>query len=198
MTTVLCVSLSALCGYGFSRYRIAGSNILLTLLFALQMFPTSVVIVPYFMGINRLGLMNTYPALVLAYCSFSLPLSIWMMKSFLDSVPKELDESAKIDGCTPLRTFLSITLPLARPGLIAATIFTFLGAWKEYLFALTLASKPDRLMISVAITSFIGEHSTSWNQMMAMAIISILPIVFIFIFLQNYLVSGMISGAVKA
>jgi multiple sugar transport system permease protein len=168
------------------------------MLFALQMFPASVVIVPYFIGINKLGLINTYPALVFAYCSFSLPLSIWMMKAFVDSVPKELDESAKIDGCTPLRIFLNIVFPLTRPGLIAVTIFTFLGAWKEYLFALTLANKPDRLMISVAITGFIGEHSTSWNQMMAMSIISIIPIVLVFVFLQNYLVNGMISGAIKS
>lgn len=197
-TTALCVALASLCGYGFSRYRIKGSNMLLTLLFALQMFPTSVIIVPYFMGINKLGLMNTYAALCIAYASFSLPLCVWMMKSFFDSVPKELDEAARLDGCGPLQTFGRIILPLARPGLIAATIFTFLGAWKEYLFALTLANKPNMLVISVAITSFIGEHSTSWNQMMAMGVISIIPVLLIFIFLQNYLVGGMISGAVKS
>lgn len=198
LTTMLCVALSSLSGYGFSRYKIYGSKALLTVLFALQMFPPSVTIIPYFIGISRLGLMNTYAALVLAYTSFSLPLSIWMMKSFIDGVPKELDESAKLDGCSPLRTYTEIVLPLARPGLIAVVIFTFLGAWKEYLFALTLASKPSKLMISVAITSFIGEFGTSWNEMMAMGLISIIPVVVIFVFLQNYLVSGMISGAIKS
>lgn len=197
LTTLLCVSLASLCGYGFSRYKIHGSNILLTILFALQMFPSSVTVVPYFIGISKLGLMNTYAALILAYSSFSLPLCIWMMKSFLDGVPKELDESARLDGCNSLQTFTRIILPLARPGLIATTIYSFLGAWKEYLFALTLANKPDKLMISVAITSFIGEHSTSWNQMMAMGLISIIPVVIIFLFLQNYLISGLTSGAVK-
>lgn len=197
ITTALCVTLSSLCGYGFSRYKLKGSNLMLTLLFALQMFPTSVVIVPYFMSINKLGLMNTHLALIIAYTSFSLPLCIWMIKSFLDGIPIDLDQAAHIDGCSPLRTFLMIVLPLARPGLIACIIFTFLGAWKEYLFALTLANKQNVMVISVAITSFIGEHSTSWNQMMAMGIVSIIPVILIFLFLQKYLISGMISGAVK-
>jgi ABC-type glycerol-3-phosphate transport system permease component len=198
ITTLLCVTLSSLCGYGFSRYKLKGSNLILTMLFALQMFPTAVVIVPYFMGINKLGLMNTPLALIIAYTSFSLPLCVWMIKSFFDGIPMELDQAASIDGCSPFKTFLRIILPLARPGLIACVIFTFLGAWKEYLFALTLANNDKVRVISVAITSFIGEHSTSWNQMMAMGIISIIPVVLIFFFLQKYLISGMISGAVKS
>ena len=196
-TTFLCVALASLCAYGFSRYKITGSNILLTLLFALQMFPTSVVIVPYFKLIKFLNLYNTMGALIIAYSSFSLPLCIWMLKAFFDGVPQELDNSARIDGCNPLSTFVYIILPLALPGLVATVIFTFLSAWKEYMFALTLANKDSVRVISVAVTSFIGEHSTSWNQMMAMSIVSTIPVILVFVFLQKYLISGLTAGAVK-
>ena len=136
-------------------------------------------------------------ALIIAYSSFSLPLCIWMLKAFFDGVPQELDNSARIDGCNPLSTFVYIILPLALPGLVATVIFTFLSAWKEYMFALTLANKDSVRVISVAVTSFIGEHSTSWNQMMAMSIVSTIPVILVFVFLQKYLISGLTAGAVK-
>jgi len=198
ITTVLCVVLASLAGYGFSRFHFRGSNFILMLLFVSQMFPTSAIIMPYFMLILKLGLLNTRISLILSYTSFSLPLCVWMLKSFVDSVPKELDEAAHLDGASPFQTYRLVILPLTRPGLISATIFTFLNAWKEYLFALTLANRPEKWMLSVAITSFIGEHATSWNQMMAVSLISITPIILIYLFLQKYLVSGMISGAIKS
>lgn len=197
LTTIICVSLSTACGYGFSRFRIKGATFLLTLLFALQMFPSAVVIVPYFRIINVFGLYNTRWALLIAYTSFSLPLCVWILKAFYDTIPIELDQAAKIDGCSHFKAFTQIVTPLIQPGIIAALIFTFLGAWKEYLFALTLANKDQVRVISVAVTSFIGEHSTSWNQMMAMSIVSTLPVIFIFVFLQKYLISGLTAGSVK-
>lgn len=197
ITTALCVFLSSMAGYGFSRFKIKGASLILTLLFVMQMFPTSVVLIPYYMLMKFFGLINTYASLVFAYTSFSLPLCIWMMKSFFDTIPKELDESARIDGCNPLQTFIRITLPLTRPGLISTVIFTFLNAWKEYLFALTLCNKKEMWVISVALTSFIGEHFTSWNMLMAVSLLSLLPIVIIFLFLQEYMVGGLVSGAVK-
>jgi multiple sugar transport system permease protein len=198
MTTALCVALASLCGYGFSRYRLPGSKVLLTGLFVAQMFPPAVIIIPYFIAMKKLGLINTYAALILAYSSFSLPLCVWMLKAFFDRIPRELDEAARIDGCSAFQTFARVILPLAKPGLVATTIFAFLGAWKEYLFALTLTTRRDMYVISIGISSFVGEHSTSWNQMMAMSVISILPVLLIFVFLQRYLISGLVSGAVKS
>lgn len=197
-TTILCVVLASLCGYGFSRFDLFGSKFLLTLLFVAQMFPPAVIIIPYFISMHRLGLTNTYTALILAYSSFSLPLCVWLLKAFFDGIPREIDEAAKIDGSGPFQSFVRVILPLTKPGLVAATIFSFLGAWKEYLFALTLSTRRNMYMISIGISSFIGEHSTSWNRMMAMSVISILPVLVIFIFLQKYLISGLVSGAVKS
>ena len=198
ITTVVCVSMASLAGYGFSRFFIRGKNLILTIIFVFQMFPTTVVIIPYFLMMSSWNLLNDPWSLIISYTSFSLPLCIWMLKAFFDAVPQELDEAACLDGCNSFQSYWHIILPLTRPGMIASVIFTFLGAWKEYLFALTLCSKQKQWVLSVAITSFIGEHSTSWNQMMAVSLLTMTPIIITFLFLQNYLIGGMTAGAVKS
>jgi multiple sugar transport system permease protein len=198
LTTITATALAILAGYGFSRFRIKGGPILLLLLLGVQMFPSAMLIVPYFISMRQLGILNTYWALVLAFSSFALPLCIWMLKAFFDTIPREIEESGLIDGCTRWQTLIKLILPLSRPGIGATVIYTFINAWKEYLFALTLATNQDMYVVSVGIAAFIGEHTTYWNEMMAMSIISILPVVILFVLLQRHLIAGLTAGAVKA
>lgn len=196
-TTVVATVFALFASYGFSRFRLTVGPLLLTVLLIFQMFPSSLLIVPYFMLMRQLQLINTYWALILAYTSFSLPICIWMLKAFFDSIPSSIEDAGLIDGCSRWQVLLHIVLPLSLPGVGAAVIYIFIHAWKEYVFALTLATNRDMYVVSVGIAAFIGEHTTDWNEMMAMSVISIIPVVVLFILLQRHLVSGLTAGAVK-
>ncbi|GCL74286.1 carbohydrate ABC transporter permease [Paenibacillus naphthalenovorans] len=195
--TFLCVLLASLAGYGFSRFKFAGKKIALVYILLTQVFPMVLLSIPYFLFISRMGLYNTYTALILAYTSFALPFSILMMRDFINSIPRELDEAATIDGYGPFRTFLYIILPPALPGLIATAVYTFILAWNEFLFAVVLTQTVEKRPLTIGIGFLIGEFTTEWNQLAALSFMSSIPLIVIFLFIQKYLLQGLTAGSVK-
>jgi len=196
-STLLAMALSALAAYGFSRFRMRWERPLILILLLTQMLPGTLLIIPYFQLMAKLGLINTYLALILAYVSFALPFSTWMLIGFFRSIPLELDEAAMVDGCGRIGAFWRVILPLSLPGLVAVAIFTFLLAWNAYVFALVLTTDPKMFPLSVGIANLMGEYQVIWNEMMAAAVLATLPVFILYGFLERYLVQGITAGAVK-
>jgi ABC-type glycerol-3-phosphate transport system permease component len=196
--TILSVGLAALAAYGFTRFFIRGANVFLIFLLFTKMLPETLLVVPYFQLMSSLGLIDTYLALILAYSSFALPFSVWMLIGFFRTIPREIDEAAIIDGASRLEAFWRVVLPLSRPGLAAVALFTFIIAWNSYVWALVLTTKPDMFVISVGVTNLVGEYRVQWNELMAASVIGALPVVILYMFLNKHLVSAITAGAVKA
>ena len=195
-STFLCVTLGALAGYGFSRFRLPAKRLVLLGILAAQMFPGAVLMVPYFNLSRQLGLYNTYLALIIIDTTFALPLVIWLLKSFFDSIPVSIEEAALIDGCTKARVLLLIVAPVARAGIIGTGMLAFIRAWNEFLFALILTKGPERAPITVGLAELFGQYSINWNGIMAITTLAVLPLLVVFIFVQRYVISGITSGAV--
>ena len=195
--TVISLLVSSLAGYGASRFRFLGRTAFLTFLLITQMFPSIMLLIPYFKLMKTFGLINTYGGLILAYISFTIPLASWLMLGYFDSIPKELDDAASIDGASRWRTFWQIVMPLALPGLAATAIYAFIVGWNEYMFALVLASDKSVKTVPVGIGELIGQYRIAWNDMMAVSLVVSIPLIIIFLFLQKYLVSSLTAGAVK-
>jgi len=197
MTTAVSIALAALAGYGFSRFRFRGSAALLMGMVATQMVPGILLLITYFKVVSVVELYNTLTALVLAYTSFVLPFATWILKGYFDTVPTELDEAAMIDGCSALGTFWRVVLPVARPGVTAASIYAFLLAWNEFMFAYVLTDSNEKYTISVGIAHLFGEYSVAWNELMAAGMIAALPPIVLYMFTSRFLVSGLTAGALK-
>lgn len=195
--TFLCLLFAALAGYGFSRFQFKGKKTMLLYILLTQMFPMVLLSIPYFLLITRAGMYNTYGALILAYTSFALPFSIIMIRDFISTIPRELDEAAKMDGCGPLKTFFYIIIPPSLPGLIATGVYTFILAWNEFLFAVVLTNTIDARPLTIGIGTLIGEYSTEWNQLMALSFMASVPLILVFLFLQKYFLQGLTAGSVK-
>ena len=184
-------------GYAFSRFRFRFDNTIFIGVIFSRLFPPIGIIIPYFQGLAAFGLLNSRPGIILAQVYLWLPLMIYIMRNFFISIPKEIDESALVDGCTQIQAFRKIVLPLAMPGVAAVGILTFLYSWREFLFSFmisnTLASRP----ISVAVYDFVGEVNISWEQMAAAAVLAIVPALLVVLFFQRYIVSGLTAGAMK-
>ena len=190
--------LGSLSAYGFSRYPFVRSEILLVFLLAGQMFPGVILVIPFYVLLRNLNLLDTYYSLILANTSLALPFTIYMLKGYFDSLPTELEDAALIDGCNRFQTFYKIVLPLTMPGLIATAFMAFVVAWDDYIFALTLITSDERRTLPVAMVgSFVGEFAVKWGEMMAVSVLMSLPVLFLFFFLQKYLVQGLTAGAVK-
>lgn len=196
-STLLSVTLAALAAYGFTRFHIRGASALIVFLLFTKMLPETLLIIPYFRLMSELGLINSYLALILAYSSFALPFSVWMLIGFFLSIPREIDEAAIMDGATRLVVFWRVILPLARPGLVAVALFTFLISWNAYVWALVLTTDPSMFVLSVGIANMVGEYRVQWNELMAAAVIAALPVIVLFAFLERHLVSAITAGAVK-
>ena len=161
------------------------------------MVPAILLLLPYFIVMTKLKLVNTYTSLILAYISFSLPFCTWMLKSFIDSIPKDLDEAAMIDGANRTQALVLVVFPLALPGIAATVLFGFLVAWNHYLFAMGLTTSPNMYTLPVGIASLVGEYRVYWNELMAGAIIASMPALLLYVFLQKWFVQGLTAGAVK-
>ena len=196
-TTVLSVTLAALAAYGFTRFFPGGATPFIVLLLFTKMLPETLLIIPYFRLMSDLGLLNTYGALVLAYSSFALPFSVWMLIGFFRSIPRDIDEAAMIDGATYLQAFWRVILPLARPGLVAVALFTFLIAWNSYVWALVLTTDSSMYVLSVGIANMVGEYRVQWNELMAAAVIAAVPVMILYSLLERHLVDAITAGAVK-
>jgi multiple sugar transport system permease protein len=196
-TAGLSIVLGSLAAYGLSRFRIRGGQAFLLVILSLQMLPAVSVIIPFFNMAQALRIHNTYLALIIANAAFALPISIWMLKNYIDSIPVELEEAAMVDGCSRLQVLGRIVLPLALPGLIGTAAFAFLAAWGEFIFAVVLTSGPSVAPLTIAISQFFGQFGRDWNEIMALNVMATIPLLVIFIFLQRWVVQGMTAGAVK-
>lgn len=197
-TMLSCVVLSLMAGYALSRYRFPFRKTIMSTLLSVQMFPTVAILITLYTFFVQFKLTNTYLGLILACLCVSLPLSVWMMKSFFDTIPVSLDEAAKIDGCGRFQTLVDVILPMMKPGIYAVGIYFFLMAWDDFVFSKVLINVNDKKTLTVGIAeSFLGEFSHNYAGMMALAVVAALPIVIIFIVFQKFLISGMTAGAVK-
>ena len=196
-TCVSSMIVSNLAAYGFSRFRLRHGMKLLVFILLTQMFPGVLLVLPYFLMMSRLGMINTYWALIIAHASFALPFCIWMLTGYYRSIPKELDDSASIDGCSRNQALLSVILPLTLPGNVATLIFSFLQSWNDFLFALTLSTRQEMYTIPVGIALFIGEYRVAWNEIMAAAVVASVPVVILYILVDRHLIHGLVEGSIK-
>jgi len=188
--------LSLPAAYAFSRFRFAGRDALLVQFLAVNMFPVVMLILPLFVLFRQFGLLDTYLALIAGHATFTLPFAIWLMTSYVDGIPAELDQAAAIDGATRWQQMRLVILPLTLPGLVAVGIYLFISSWNEYLFALMLAGQHVRT-VTVALQSFIGENQIQWGLLMAGGTLVALPATILFLLTQRQLVGGLTGGAVK-
>ena len=197
-TVVMVLLISIPAGFSFSRYRFRGRNAILTTILSVQMFPIVVILISLYTFYMQWNLLNQYIGVILADTTFALPLAITLMKSFFDTLPRSLDESARIDGAGRLRTLFQILLPLTLPGLVAVGIYTFLSAWDDYLMSMTIMQSNAMKTLPVGLAqSFLGEYAHDYGALMAFSMAGSLPIVLLFVLFQKYMISGLTAGAVK-
>jgi ABC-type glycerol-3-phosphate transport system permease component len=196
-TLVFTLAIATVAAYGFSRWEIPFKNTILVTLLVLQLIPSTVNIVPYYLMMNWLDLLNTHTGLIIVYTAGNVPFAIWIMKGYFDTLPKSLDEAAVIDGCSMFRVFWSIILPLSLPGLSAAGFLVFLSAWSEFLIPLVIANSREVAVMSVGLYSFFGTDTTQYHYAFAASVMSTAPVIFAYLFAQEYLVSGLAQGAEK-
>lgn len=196
-TTVLALALATLAAYGITRFRMRIEPLVIIALLFVKMLPEALLVVPYFKLISDVGMLDTYAALIAVYTSFALPLATWMLVGFFRQIPKEIDEAAMMDGANRLQAFVRIVLPLAKTGIAAIAMFTFLTAWNAFIWALVLVTEPDMYLLPVGIATLMGEYQVEWNELMAAAVIAVVPVLIIFSLLERHLVAGITAGAVK-
>lgn len=196
-TTLIALVVGVLGAYGFSRYRFPGRNTLLWSILFTKLFPRVVVIVPFFVTLRNLELINTYPGLILVYLMALFPVAIWLIKGFFDNIPKEIEEAAIIDGCSIPQLLWYVIIPISKPALVAVAMYSFIIAWNEFLFALVFTSGLSRRPLSVALAFFIDDVGIQWGELMAASVIMSIPAVLVFTFSQKLLVRGLSDGAVK-
>ena len=197
-TTALGVAVAVPAAYAFSRFRFPGRNLLFYAVLLRQMFPAVVFLMPLFIMMRWLGLVNTQWSLILTYLTFGLPLSIWLLKGFFDNIPIQLEQAARIDGASRFRAFVLIVAPLSSPGIIATAIYSFILAWNEYVYALTFINDKSKLTLPVGLQRFFTEYATNWPGLMAASFIMSVPVVVLFLVLQRYFVRALTEGAVKS
>lgn len=196
-TALLSSLFGALAGYGFSRWDFRGRTLLIGVILASQMLPGVLLVGPYFRLLTQLALYNTYAGLILAFTSITLPFSTWMLKGFADGVPRDLDDAALVDGCSPWGAYFRVVLPLPAPGLVATVIFAFLLAWQDLLWVLVLTSGEQMTTVTLGLTRLVTQFRIIWPQLMAGSLIAILPALVLYLLLQRRLVEGLGAGAVR-
>ncbi len=196
-TTILELFFSSTVAYAFARFEFFGKNVLYYGLLATLMVPGMMLIIPQFMLASRLKLLNTLTGLVLVYTAGGIAFNTFLLRGFFEQLPRELEEAALIDGGTHLTIFFRILLPLSTPALATVAIFTFLGAWDEYVWALTTINDPLKRTLPIAIANLHGTHASDWGLVFAGSLIAVTPVLIVFIFLQKYFVKGLIGGAIK-
>lgn len=195
--TLVTVACSALAGYGLSRYPGGGMTVYSRLLLVIQMFPLILAVIPLFLIFRNLGLINHPLSVISVYAVVHLPFATWMFKAFFDSIPRELEEAALVDGCTRLQSLTRIVMPLAGPGTAAVCIFSFLFSYNEFFIANTFLKDEARSTLPVGIRLFMQQYSADWGSMMAAATLAMIPTFFLFLFVQKYLLYGAVGEGVK-
>jgi len=196
-TAIIVTLLASLSGYALSRFNFRAKYWIVALMLLTQMFPLVMLIAPIYKIMAPLGLTNSLLGLVIVYSAFNVPFATFLMQSFFDGIPKDLEEAAKIDGATQFMAFRQIILPLTLPGIAATLGFVFTAAWSELLFALMLISGNDAATFPVGLLSFVSKFSVDFGQMMAAGVLALIPACLFFFLIQRYLVQGLTAGAVK-
>jgi multiple sugar transport system permease protein len=197
VTMVATTAISVLAGYVLARFRFAGRQTVMIVFLATQMFPAVLLIAPLLAQWNALGLIDTYQALIYSNFSFTVPFTVWMLVGYFESIPRELEESALMDGCGRFGALCRVVLPLAAPGVAATAIFAFVSSWSELLFAITFTSQTEMRTLSAGLLFMVGQYEIQWGQLSAGVIISTLPVAVLFTFLQRHLIRGLTAGALK-
>jgi ABC-type glycerol-3-phosphate transport system permease component len=195
--TVISLIIGILAAYGFSRYKFPGAKTLLWSILFTRVLPRVTLIVPFYITLRNLKMLNTYPGLILVYLMVVMPISVWLLKGFFDNVPREIEEAAIVDGCSAVGMLLRIVIPISIPAIAAVGMYTFILAWNEFLFALLMTTDATTRTISVALAFYIDEAGVHWGPLMAASVLMSIPAVAVFSISQRSLVKGLSEGAVK-
>ncbi len=196
-TTVVGLTLAVSAAYALSRFKFPGKQGGMQALLVTQMFPATLMLVPLYSILQRLSLLDSLGGLVLVYATSSLPFSIWMLKGYFDTLPRELEEAAVMDGASPGQVFLRVVLPLARPALAVTALFSFMTAWNEFILAATLLNDASMFTLPVGLQRYVGEYKVEWGKFAAGALVVSAPVMALFFALQKHLVGGLTAGGVK-
>jgi ABC-type glycerol-3-phosphate transport system permease component len=196
-TTILCVAIASCCAYALARLRFRGRRLVLGATLAVSMFPQISIVPPLYLLLRELGLIDTYPGLVLPYLTFALPLAVWLLVGYVRQLPPELEDAAMVDGASRLRVLWEIVLPLAAPGIATTAILTFVYCWNEFLFALSFTTTHERQTVPVAVALFRGQYQVPWGQILAATVVSTLPVLVLVAAFQRRILSGLTAGSVK-
>ena len=184
--------------YAYARFKFPAKNTSLYLLLAINMFSGAVILIPLYKLLRTLGLLNSYQSMIIPGVAFLIPTAIWLLKSYFEKIPIDLEEAAFVDGASRVQILRHIIAPLSTPGLVVVGIYAFIGAYaQQFLFAITFNKKKEYMPIPTGLYEFIGYQSVKWNEMMAAALVGMLPVLLLFVFLQKYIVEGLTAGAVK-
>lgn len=194
---LIAVVLAVPASYGIAKYRFRGRKAMLFTFLVTQMLPVSVLLTPLFMLFKNMHLYNTWGSAILADATIGIPFSILILKNYFASIPRDMEEAAYIDGCNRFTAFILILLPIAKPGVMVCAIFSFLYAWGDLAYGMTFIIDQQSRPITAGIFNFMGQYGTKWSYLTAFAVVTIIPVLLIFIFMQKYIVGGMTSGAVK-
>jgi arabinogalactan oligomer/maltooligosaccharide transport system permease protein len=197
VVTITGVVLASTAGYGLSRFRFKGKGAMLSGLLVTQMFPATMLLLPLYLVLIRLHLINSYIGIVIIYSATALPFTIWQMKGYYDTIPTALEEAARIDGCSPWQSFYRVILPLAAPALVITALFSFMTAWNEYVVANIILQDTEMFTLPLGLKMFQGKLSTEWGLYAAGSLIVSIPVVALFLALSRYLISGLTLGSVK-
>ena len=184
--------------YAYARFKFPAKNTSLYILLAINMFSGAVILIPLYKLLRTLGLLNSYQSMIIPGVAFLIPTAIWLLKSYFEKIPIDLEEAAFVDGASRVQILRHIIAPLSTPGLVVVGIYAFIGAYaQQFLFAITFNQKKEYMPIPTGLYEFIGYQSVKWNEMMAAALVGMLPVLLLFVFLQKYIVEGLTAGAVK-
>jgi ABC-type glycerol-3-phosphate transport system permease component len=196
-TMVICLIVGALAAYALARWRFKITHLLLMAVLMTQMFPLVVLVIPLFVIMRKADLLGTYWSLIITYLAFSVPLAIWVMRSFILTIPEELEHAARIDGATRIGAMIRVVLPLAAPGLATVAVLAFLEGWKEFLLALTFLNDENKKTMPLVLQSFVGRGDVDWAKVMATSVLYTLPVAIVFVLARKHLMTARTGGAVK-
>lgn len=197
-TTILVIAFASVAAYGFSRWEFRFKNVVMVGLLVFQLIPSGVTIIPYYLMMNQLHLLNTHAGLIMVFTATHIPFALWIIKGQFDSIPTALDEAAVIDGASRLRVLWTVIMPLSLPGIGAAACLTFITVWAEFLIPMVLANSPETTLVSVGLYNLFGRDSTTfYNQLFAAAVLATTPVIIAYLVAQEQFISGLASGAEK-
>jgi ABC-type glycerol-3-phosphate transport system permease component len=197
VSTALSVLFAAMAGWSLARARFRGRRLILNAVLLAYLFPQVLIVLPLFSAIAKLGLANTYLGVILAYVTFTFPFSTWMLTAYFAKIPIEIEEAGRVDGASNWAVFRRLVLPLAAPGIVTVSIFSFINAWNEFLYAFVILGGGDRRTLPVGLYNFVGGEFAQWGEMMAATSMTMLPTLILFLVIQRRLVGGLTTGAVR-